>query len=293
MANSYGGSHGDLGLPDYARDTQEREVVAPIGDRSRSRMRALILAVVGVSIVLVAVVALVLSQTLFKSTLDPAPAPVAATDGTASGQPEYIPDPNDPQLEPPPPIFTQAPSAPCAVLPQGSTSPQTTGKVRGGGLQYTRPTDFDRSWGNGNLSYVEDVAGYGRHVEGNWYSVVSVARVAWPQDQGSYPGAEKAAVTIFQCYATSAGLIEQFGDQPEVTDYRSEATTVDGTAGWIVQATYHFENSTLKTTDQSVVTSIVVDTPGGPSVLVSDVAADHPDHVQDLDDIIASLEVVS
>lgn len=293
MTDRHGGSDDGRGLPDYARDTHEREVVAPVGDRSRSRMRALVLTVVGVSVVLVAVVALVLSQTVFRGVMDPAPRPTAQSAGTASGQPEYIPDPDDPQLEPPPPIFTQAPTKPCEVMSQRSTSPQTPGTARGGGLQYTVPSGFDRPWAQGRLSYAQDAVGYGRLVERNWYSVVNVARVAWPQDQGAYPGAEQAAVTIFQCYATSAGLIEEFGDKPQVTDYRSEATTVDGTPGWIVQATYHFDNSTLKTTDRSVVTSIVVDTPGGPSLLVSDVAGDHPEHVKDLEDIIASLKVVS
>ena len=48
----------------------------------------------------------------------------------------------------------------------------------------------------------------------------------------------------------------------------------------------------LKTSSASVVTAIVVDTPEGPSALASDVAADQPEHVQNLEDIIASLDVV-
>lgn len=297
MTETPGGPRGDRagdGLPDYTRDTQEREVVAPAGDRHRSRARAVLIAVIGASVVLIAVVALVLSQTAFRGVMDDDPPVTAApSQGTASGQPEYIPDPNDPNLAPPPPIFTQTPTKPCAVMAQQSTSPQSPGVSRGGGLEFTVPSTWKRPWSNGNLSYVTDAAGYGRNVEGSWYSAANVARVAWPEDQGAYPGAESAAITIFQCYATSANLIQEFGDKPEVTDYRSEATTVDGVPGWIVQATYHFDNSSLKTTDQSIVTSLVVDTPGGPSVLVSDVAADHPDHVQELSDIIASLKVVS
>jgi hypothetical protein len=69
--------------------------------------------------------------------------------------------------------------------------------------------------------------------------------------------------------------------------------TVDGTAAWIVQATYHFEDpELLETSSASVVTAIVVETPEGPSALASDVAADQPEHVQNLEDIIASLDVV-
>jgi hypothetical protein len=41
-----------------------------------------------------------------------------------------------------------------------------------------------------------------------------------------------------------------------------------------------------------VVTAIVVETPEGPSALAGDVAADQPEHVQNLEDIIASLDVV-
>lgn len=292
------GAHGDhdprSGLPDFSVDTAQRAVVGPDPQAARGRSRSLVIAVVGATVVLIAVVALILSQTVFRSALSADPAvPSAATEGTASGQSEYIPDPKDPNLAPPPPIFTQAPSAPCTVLPQGSTTPQVPGKVRGGALEYTLPSTWTYEWTNGDLAYVSDAAGVGRHVEGNWYSVADLARVSWPKSEGSYPGAEKAAVTIFQCYATSAGLIEEFGDKPKVTDYRSEATTVDGHGAWLVQATYHFDNGSLKTTNQSVVTSLVVDTPGGPSVLISDVAADHPDHVTELRQIIASLTVTS
>lgn len=285
------GTGGDEPLPDFAEPTAGPPSLTPPGERSRSRSRALILTVIGASVAIIAVVALVLSQTLFRGPEDPDQWALPAS-GSAQGHTEYIPDPQDPDLAPPPPIFTQAPTSDCAVLPQTSESPQPSGKVRGGGLQYTLPATWDFSWGGGDLSYLTDVNGYARHVEGNWYSVVNLGRVTWPEKEGSYPGAEQAAVTIFQCYATSAGLIEYFGETPEVTDYRTEPTTVAGTPAWIVQATYHFDRPELTTTDQSIVTAIIVETPGGPSALVSDVAADHPDHVRDLESIIASLEVV-
>lgn len=282
----------DAGLPDFATPPPRTPAQAPEPDeRSRSRSRAMILTVIGASAALLAIVALVLSQTLFRDAFGDDPDYAEPATGTASGQSEYIPDPDDPNLAPPPPIFTQAPTSDCTVLPQQSTSAQPAGKVRGGGLEYTRPSTWTFNWGSGDLAYMTDAAGYARNVEGSWYSVVNVGRVTWPQAEGSYPGAEQAAVTIFQCYVTSAGLIDYFGDTPTVTDYRTEATTVDGTPGWIVQATYHFDAG-LKTTDESRVTAIVVDTPGGPSALVSDVAADHDDHMQELQDILDSLQVV-
>lgn len=277
-------------LPDFAQPMPGAPVLAAPDERSRSRSRMIMWTVVGASIALIAITALVLSQTLFARPDDESTWAAPAS-STASGQEEYVPDPNDPNLAPPPPIFVEAPSTDCTVLPQASTTRQTPGTVRGGGLAYTVPRGWTYPWGDGNLSYMTDVAGMGRNVEGSWYSVVSLGRVSWPEREGGYPGDQKAAETIFQCYATSAGLIEFFGEKPKVTDYRSEPTTVDGTPAWIVQATYHFEQAELKTTDQSVVTAIVVQTPGGPSALVSDAAADQPDHVADLEAIIASLTV--
>ncbi|MCG7310933.1 hypothetical protein MHY49_15690, partial [Brachybacterium sp. ACRRE] len=115
----------------------------------------------------------------------------------------------------------------------------------------------------------------------------------WPESEGKYPGDEKAAVAIFQCYATTAGVLVEFGENPTVTDYRSEETTVDGHDAWIVQATYHFEDpSQLQDTSASIVTAIVVDTDDGPQAVASDVAADVPEHADALDQIIKSLKVV-
>ncbi|WP_152351654.1 hypothetical protein [Brachybacterium subflavum] len=137
------------------------------------------------------------------------------------------------------------------------------------------------------------VNGYARQVEDTWYSTVNVGSVEWPASEGKYPGDEDAAVTIFQCYANTTGLVEDFGEHPSTTDRRSERTTVDGHDAWIVQATYHFEDSSpLKATSASIVTSIVVSTDDGPQALAADVAADIPEHADGLDQIIKSLEVV-
>src|SRR5699024_2044324 len=124
-------------------------------------------------------------------------------------------------------------------------------------------------------------------------SVVNRRRVTLPKDEGGYPARDNPAVAIFQCYATTSGVLSHFGELPEVTDYRSEALSVDGERAWSVQATYHSEEpEMLETSSASIVTAIVVETPAGPSALASDVAADQPAHVQALEDIIASLDVV-
>lgn len=283
----------DDGLPDFEGTPTSEQRLATPGSRARSRSRALTLTVVGAGVVALAIIALVLSQTVFRSVLSPDRPPSAApTEGTASGHSEYIPDPNDPELAPPPPIFTQKPTTECLSNPDSFHMPSSSRTQRGGGIEITYPSSWDYPWGAANVAFMNDGTAYARHVEANWYSVVNIGRVWWPKEAGTYPGTEQAAITIFQCYATSGGLLDFFGERPNITDYRSEATTIDGAPAWIVQATYHFEKKQLSTTSASIVTSIVVETPKGPSMLVSDVAADHEDHVKELQDILASMKVI-
>lgn len=282
------------GLPDFD-STQGPVTLGEPSQRSRNRNLAIVLSVVGTGVVLLAVVALVLSQTVFKSVLaDDGPDAYPTEARSADGQTEYVPDPEDPDIAPPPPLFTQSPTTECTVPSQASPEPPTTSDViRGGDLQYTLPDGWDFPWGTSSLPYLNEVDGQGRNVEGNWYSVVSLGKVTFPEEEGGYPGLESAAVSLFQCYATTAGVLSHFGENPEVTDYRTESITVDGHPAWIVQATYHFEDpDMLESSSASVVTSIVVEGPDGSSALVSDVAADHPEHMQALEDIIASLDVV-
>lgn len=287
------GGNGTSSLPTYGRTAGPVTLGEP-SQRSRSRARAVVLSVVGASVVLLAVVALVLSQTVFRSVLEEDP-PTAYPTGprSAEGQSEYVPDPEDPDIAPPPPIFTQAPTVDCHVPEYAEPPRSSRGTIRGGDLEYTIPENWNFPWGSGSMPYMDQVNAQGRNVEGNWYSVVNLGRVVFPDSEGGYPGIERAAVAVFQCYATTSGVITHFGENPEVTDYRTEAMEVDGYPAWIVQATYNFEDpDMLKTSSASIVTSIVVEGPNGPSALASDVAADHPDHVQELEQIIASLDVI-
>jgi hypothetical protein len=196
--------------------------------------------------------------------------------------------------DPDPAIFTQKPTADCTAPSGGADDTDESGStVRGGHLRFTRPEGWDYPWKSTSLPYMASVDGYARQVEENWYSTVNVGSVEWPASEGKYPGDEDAAVAIFQCFANTSGLVEDFGEHPSTTDRRSERTTVDGHDAWIVQATYHFDDSaSLQTTSASIVTSIVVSTDDGPQALTSDVAADIPEHADGLDEIIESLEVV-
>lgn len=284
---------GPSGLPDYAA-AGDGTVDEP-SLRARNRALVVILTVIGSFLVLFAVVALILSQTVFRSALDPDDPDAYPTGSrTADGQSEYVPNEEDPDLAPPPPLFTQAPTSACTVPEMVDPPPADPGTVRGGDLEYTIPDGWDFDWGSGAMPYMTEVDAYGRNVEGSWYSVVNLGRVVYTEAEGGYPGLEPAAVDIFQCYATTSGVLGTFGENPEVTDYRTESTTVDGHPAWIVQATYNFEDpDALSTTSASVVTAIVVETPDGPSALASDVAADHEDHLAGLEEIIASLRVIA
>jgi hypothetical protein len=290
----FGPAQDGEGLPQFGEASGPATLGEP-SERSRNRALAITLSVVGASVVVLAILALILSQTVFRSVLEDSDGtPPSAAPRTGEGQDEYVPNPDDPDIAPPPPIFTQAPTTECSIPYDGAgAEPSPRGRIRGGDLEYTIPDGWDFPWHHSALPYMSEVAGQGRNVENNWYSVVNLGKVSFPEDEGGYPGLETAAVAIFQCYATTAGVITTFGENPTVTDYRTEATSVDGYPGWIVQATYHFEDpDALQTSSASIVTAIVVEGPDGPSALSSDVAADHEDHAAGLEEIIASLEVV-
>ena len=98
------------GLPHFGADHGPATLGAP-SERALHRSRTTMLAVIGGSVVLLAVIALVLSQTVFRSVLeDPSPTAYPTAERSGGGQSEYVPDPEEPELAPPPPIFTQAPT---------------------------------------------------------------------------------------------------------------------------------------------------------------------------------------
>ena len=280
-------------LPDFsaARETPTQQEAT---EEERSRAGFIVLGVVAGVLMLLLVTGLILSQTVFRGVdLEGGNSP--GPDGPVQNSPgegEYVPDQNDPNIAPPPPMFTEAPTSSCYIPPDQNAPVSSGDQIRGGDLQYTAPRTWDMDWDTSPLPYVSEVGARARNVEGSWYSVVNVGRVEYPEDEG-YPGLEDAAVDIFQCYATTSGVLVAFGEHPLVTDYRSVSTTVDGHEAWIVQATYHFEDpGYLDASSASVVTAIVVDTPNGPSALASDVAADVEEHRAELDQIIESLQVV-
>src|SRR5699024_2994677 len=159
-------------------------------ERALHRSRRTMLAVIGGSVVVLAVIALILSQTVFRSVLeDPGPTAYPTADRSPAGQPAYVPDPAAPATAPPPPICTPAPTAGCAVPgytgPAPAPGPRT---VRGGDLECTLPEDWGTGWYTTSLPYLTEIGADARNIEGDWYSVVNLGRVTFPEDEGGYPG---------------------------------------------------------------------------------------------------------
>src|SRR5699024_6543943 len=193
------------GLPRFDDGRGPATLGAP-SERALHRSRRTMLAVIGGSVVVLAVIALILSQTGFRSAReDPGPTAYPTADRSAEGQSEYVPDPEEPEIAPPPPIFTQAPTTECTVPgytdPAPASGPRT---VRGGDLEYTLPEDWGTGWYTTSLPSLTEIGADARNIEGDWYSVVNLGRVTFPEDEGGYPGLENAAVAIFQCYATTS-----------------------------------------------------------------------------------------
>src|SRR5690606_28413942 len=136
-------------------------------ETARRRTRTTMIAVIGGTVVILVVLALVLSQTVFRSILED-PDLEAYSTGTrsAEGQSEYVPDPEDPDIAPPPPIFTQAPTTECTVPPNTEPAqPSGAGKARGGGLEYTSPEGWGAGWAVRSLPLLTELGADGRRVE--------------------------------------------------------------------------------------------------------------------------------
>ncbi|MBV7411396.1 hypothetical protein KRX56_01400 [Dermabacteraceae bacterium TAE3-ERU27] len=278
-----------ISLPDH---NAANAAVTPAPQRHDGTHRTVLAILVGGSVLVLALL-LILWLTFFRgqdtdvSALRGQP---LNTEPVHSGQ-EYTPPPDNPDETPPPPIFTTAPTKPCYIPDDQESLGAREGTVQVGRLRATFPRFFDTGWSQ-SVGYMQRSFSSAALIEGNWYSAVTVGTVAWePGEQ--FPGDKAAAEAIFQCYATSAGVYEEFGDDSLVTDYSSKAITVDGHPAWQVQAVYNFNSARLTTTSSSVVTAIVIDTGDGQhAALASDVAADVPGHREALNEVIARLKVV-
>ncbi|MFC7457429.1 hypothetical protein ACFQS2_09545 [Brachybacterium sp. GCM10030267] len=270
----------------------------PGGGGGRGPIIAVALGGVGVLVVVLAIVALVFSQTVFSTDAED---PTAAEETSAADDPEetrpeeYVPSEEaTDEAGGAEPTFTEQPTTECTVHEDNnSQAEQSDGTVRSGGLEFAVQPDWGTgsNWGS-QSSYMVDVAAAEQEVEDGWYSVAAVGAVEYPEDEGGYPGVEDAARAIFQCGISRDQAQEIYGPDPELENYRDEALTVDGHDGWIVTATVMLSDlSLLDTTESWEIAVIVVDTPEGPAAFDGGAATGHEQQVADLQAMIDSLSV--
>lgn len=289
-------AHGGPGGGERPRDGGPRR--PSDGGRPRRGPATILLAATLGAGVLLVVVALVLSLTVLRPSDDP----LAGTEHTPQaeeperepGGGEYIPDGEDESSEPvPEATHIEAPTTPCEFLPQESTSPQSPGTRTSGDLTFTIPEGWstDVDWGDA-LPHATDTATAEKHIEQTYFSVSQIGQVDWSEADGQYPGAEDAAAAYLQCHLTRADGVRAYGDNPELTSYRSEAFEVDGHEGWMVRGVVEvLEGGEISTYEEVEILAVVVETPSGPAVFKAATSADDPQMSADLEAMVASLTI--
>ena len=275
----------------------------PTGRDSRGVMLAVLLGGAGFLVVVIAVVALVLSQTLFAG----GPEVPTAGGGTTAAEPE---DPKTPEESRSPEYvpteeqtdeagdseitFAEQPTVACTIHDNAVETEQVEGAVRGGGLEFPHLEAWEvgADW-SGSSAYTTDQSSAYQPVESGWYTVASVGAIDYPEEEGGYPGAQETARALFQCGLSRDELKEIYDDPAELKDYREEQTTVDGHPAWIVSADVQLSDLALfHTTEAWRLTVIVVDTPDGPAAFDGGAALGHDQQVADLETMIESLQVL-
>lgn len=273
------------------------------GRGGRGILLAGLLGGAGCLVVVIAVVALVLSQTLFAGGPEE---PIAGGETTAaepeepetpdeSRSPEYVPteeqtdETGDSEI-----TFAEQPTVACTIHDNTVETEQVQGAVRGGGLEFPHLEGWEvgTDW-SGSSAYLTDQSSAFQHVESGWYTVASVGAVDFPEQEGGYPGAQETARALFQCGLSRDELQEIYDDPAELKNYREEPTTLDGHPAWIVSADVQLSDLALfHTTEAWRLTVIVVDTPDGPAAFDGGAALGHDQQVADLETMIESLRVL-
>lgn len=269
------------------------------GGRSHRPLTVFLLGGAGCVVLVLAILALVLSQTVFRA---PPEDPLAVEEtGTATEDPErtrpseYIPpEEHTDEAAGGEVTFAEQPTVECTLLENEVVTEQLAGVVRGGGLEFTPAADWEvgANWGV-STAYTVDESFAHQAVEAGWFTVAGVGAIEVPDEEGGYPGAEETARAIFQCGLSRDDVQEIYGHPAELEGYRDEPTTVDGYPAWAVSADVRLEESApFRTTDTWHQVVIVVDTPMGPAVFDGGAALGHAQQVADLESMIESLRVM-
>lgn len=157
------------------------------------------------------------------------------------------------------------------------TSENPSGRLRGGGLEFAPPPDFDERSNSTQVNFADDPQVAGAEAEDNWGSVIMVGAVTW-QEGYEYPGEEIAAERILDCYIANSGVWgETTNRRPE--NREGEAVAVEGMDGYRSSADLMFRGrNPLENIDGAAITVVVLDTPEGPSMFVSEAAIGVPEH---------------
>ncbi|MGP9536510.1 hypothetical protein ACT3SP_00765 [Brachybacterium sp. AOP43-C2-M15] len=290
------GTAGGAGDGHGGRPPRDRDHGDP-GRGGRGPLLAVVLGTAGCLAVVLAIVALVLSQTVFRGAPeDPTgQEPSAVEEDPERTRPsEYVPseeqtdEAGDGEI-----TLAEQPTVECTTHDDVGESEQAQGVVRGGGLEFTPADGWDvgGDW-SGSSAYTVDQGFAHQPVENGWYSVIGVGAVDFPEDEGGYPGAQETARAIFQCSLSRDDAQEIYGDPVELMEYREEATTVDGHPARVVGADAQLDETALfHTTDAWRLVVIVVDAPEGPAVFHGGAALGHDQQVADLEAMIESLQV--
>jgi len=176
---------------------------------------------------------------------------------------------------------------------QGRSSTNPSGMLRGGGLQFTPPASFpDRNYST-NLHFTEDsaMAVAPAAADSDWVSTVSVGKIHW-QDGIEYPGDEAAAERMTDCFIGSSWLWSEASGRTE-TNRTGTAVEIDGMDGYQITVDYTFAKGPSESITGYAITLVVVSTPEGPSVFLSEVPVDNAEQKQAVADALASVTGIS
>ncbi|MGY5764063.1 hypothetical protein ACXET9_02530 [Brachybacterium sp. DNPG3] len=175
-------------------------------------------------------------------------------------------------------------------------SANSSGRLRGGGLEFIPPAEFTDRYSQSYASFVNDAQVATADIESSWVDVLVVGAVEW-QPGIEYPGEKEASERILECiYANSAN----WGDTKNnsLHDQTTVPVTVAGKAGYKTTATLQFGEDPLEAIDATTITVVVVDTPDldtpeGASVFISEIGVGMTDHEEGAVDAYDSLTIVA
>lgn len=170
------------------------------------------------------------------------------------------------------------------------TSSNPSGKLRGGGLQFIPPAEYDLRSTPQGTSYSDDVQGAQAIVEEGWASTMYVGAVTW-QPGIEYPGAEVASQTITHCFYGANIWGKTKGRS--LDDVITEPVTIAGMPGYRTTGIVNFSHAPMESTSATELVVVVLETPQGPSVFATETAVGVEAHEEAADEAYASLTGIS